>query len=214
MNPPPDDQMLARWLDNELGAEERTRFEAMLAADPALRQEAESMKGLGNALRAHVPFEREVPHPDFFNSQIQEAIAADQRVHARSKGGVRAAAGWLVWLRAPWALAGAAAVLAGGLFLLRSGDAAKVRTEILSLYAPNAGVQAAVSYNEDAEATVLLLDGLEAIPADRNVAGISVHHSETDAEVATTTLFDEAGGVLLVMAKDAAGKPRTMGRNF
>jgi hypothetical protein len=41
-----------------------------------------------------------------------------------------------------------------------------------------------------------------------------VHHSETDPEVATTTLFDENGGVLLVMAKDAAGKPRTMGRGL
>ena len=35
MNTPPDDQLLARWLDNELSAEERTRFDAMLAADPA-----------------------------------------------------------------------------------------------------------------------------------------------------------------------------------
>ena len=213
MNPPPDDQLLARWLDNELGAEERARFEAMLAADPALRQEADSMMGLGNALRAHVPFEREVPHADFFNSQIQEAIAADQRAHERSKGGASAAVGWFGWLRTPWALAGVAAVLAAG-FFLRSGDTARVRTEIISLYAPNAGVQTAVSYNEDAEATVLLLDGLEAIPAERNVAGINVHHSETDADVATTTLFDEAGGVLLVMAKDSAGKPRTLGRGL
>lgn len=208
MKTPPDDQLLARWLDNELSPAERTRFEVMLAADPALREEAESMKQLGEALRTNVKFGREVPHADFFNSQIQEAIAADQRAQARSKAATTGAASWLDWLRQPWALAGAAAVLLLGFFVLRSDGP---HTEILSLYAPNASVQAAVSYNDDAQATVLLLDGLEAIPADRNVAGLNVHHSETDPEVATTTLYDEHGGILLVMVKDGAGKPRTIG---
>lgn len=211
MKTPDDDQLLARWLDNELSPAERTRFEAMLAADPALREEAESMKKIGDAIRANVTFEREVPHADFFNSQIQEAIAADQRAQARSKAGTASATSWFDWLRAPWAMAGAAAVLALGFFLLRSEGP---RTQILSLYAPNAAVQAEVSYSEDAEATVLLLDGLDAIPAEHNVAGITVHHSETDTEVATTTLFGEDGGVLLVMAKDAAGRPQSLGLGF
>ena len=66
MNPPPDDdQLLGRWLDNELTPAERTRFESMLAAEPALREEAESMKKLGDTLRANVKFERESPHADF-----------------------------------------------------------------------------------------------------------------------------------------------------
>lgn len=211
MNPPDDDQLLARWLDNELSPAERTRFEAMLAADPALREEAESMKKLGDAIRANVTFEREVPHADFFNSQIQEAIAAEQLAQARKEIRSAGAATWLDWLRAPWALAGVAAALALGIFLLRGEGP---RTQILSLYAPNSSVQASVSYNEEAAATVLTLDGLEAIPADRNVAGINVHHSETDTEVATTTLFDAQGGVLLVMAKDGAGKPRTLGHGL
>jgi hypothetical protein len=212
MNPPPDDQLLARWLDNELSPAEHTRFEAMLAADPALREEAESMKRLGEAIRKNVPFEREVPHADFFNSQIREAIAADQRAQERAHARPTAAVSWLDWFRKPWAYAGVAAVLAVGLFLSRGGD--QVRTEILSLYAPSANVQSSFSYHDDVQAMVLKLDGLEAIPADRDLAGINVHHSETNPEVATTTLFDENGGVLLVMAKDSAGKPRTISRGL
>ena len=211
MKTPPDDQLLARWLDNELSPAERTRFEAMLAADPALREEAESMKQLGEALRANVKFERDVPHADFFNSQIQEAIAADQRAQARSKAATAGAASWLDWLRSPLTLAGAAAVLVFGFFLLRHEGP---RTQILSLYAPNATVHVDVSYNDAANATVLMLDGLEAIPAERNVAGLHVHHSENNPEVATTTLYDEHGGVLLVMAKDGAGKPQALGRGL
>lgn len=212
MNPPPDDQLLARWLDNELSPADRARFEAMLAADPALREEAESMKKLGDAIRKNVSFEREVPHADFFNSQIQEAITADQRAQERAKARPAAAGSWLDWLRKPWAYAGVAAALAVALFLARGGD--EVRTQILSLYAPSANVQTSVSYDDEAQAMVLKLDGLEAIPADRDIAGINVHHSETDPEVATTTLFDENGGVLLVMAKDGAGKPKTIGRGL
>jgi hypothetical protein len=212
MNTPPDDQLLARWLDNELSAEERTRFEAMLAADPALREEAESMKKLGEALRANVTLEREVPHADFFNSQIQEVIAAEQRAQERvAKAGATGATSWFDWLRTPWALTGAAAVLTLGFFLMRD-DEIGARTEILSLYAPSTNVQAAVSYNEDAQATVLMLTGLDAIPAERNVTGITVHHSESDPEIATTTLFDKDGSVLLVMTTDAAGRPRALGR--
>jgi hypothetical protein len=212
MNPPPDDQLLARWLDNELSPAERTRFEAMLTADPALRDEAESMKKLGDAIRTNVSFEREVPHADFFNSQIQEAIAADQRAQERAKASPTAGVSWLDWFRKPWLYAGVAVVVAVGLFLVRDGD--QVRTQILSLYAPSANVQTSVSYDDEAQAMVLKLDGLEAIPADRDIAGINVHHSETDPEVATTTLFDENGGVLLVMAKDGAGKPKTIGRGL
>lgn len=205
----PDDQLLARWLDGELNAEERARFEAMLAADPALREEAESLRQLGDLLRANVTFERPVPHADFFNAQIQEQIAADQQ--ATERGAVRSAAaatsGWLSWLRTPWALAGASALLAVGFFMVSGQQASGPATQVLSFYAPKTGIEASTYHNKDAAATILILNGLEAIPADRDIVGLNVHHSETDAQVATTTLYDDQGGVLLVMARDASSKP-------
>lgn len=208
----PDDQLLARWLDGELSADERTRFEAMLAADPVLREEAESMRQLGDLLRAHVVLDRPVPNADFFNSQIQEQITADQRAEERSKVPVVAGAGssWLGWFRSPWMLVGAAAMLAVGLLVFQSDSGPQ--TQVLSFYAPQQGIQASTYHNHDAGATVLILDGLEAIPAEREIVGMNVHHSQTDAEVATTTLFGTDGGVLLVMSKDAASKPLLMGR--
>jgi hypothetical protein len=209
----PDDQLLGRWLDGELSPEEHARFEAMMAADPALGEEARSMKKMGEAIRAHVTLEREVPHADFFNSQIQERIAAEEQAEQRAKTGTKAtsASTWLDWLRTPWAYAGIAAVLTVGFFLLQQPKPAGAHTQILSLYAPSASVKATASYNAEADATVLMLDGLEAIPADRNVAGFNVHHSENDSQMATTTLFDDHGDVLLVMSKDAASRPLLIG---
>src|SRR5688500_7053641 len=95
----PDDQLLARWLDGELSEQEATRFEAMMTADPALREEADTMRKISQALRDHVVMEREVPHADFFNSQIQERIADVQRAEERAHTpATLAAGGWFSWL--------------------------------------------------------------------------------------------------------------------
>jgi anti-sigma factor RsiW len=203
----PDDQLLARWLDGELNEQETTRFESMMAADPALREEAETMRKISSALRDHVKMEREVPHADFFNSQIQERIADMQRAEERAHhpaASASAADGWFSWLRKPWALAGVAAVLTTALFISRQE---KPATQILSFYAPNPSIQASAFHSEAADATVLMLDGLDTIPADHNIVGIHVHHSELQAERGATTLFDDDGAVLLVMSKNSGGHP-------
>lgn len=203
-----DEHLLGRWLDGELDPADQVRFEAMMAADPLLREEAESLRKLGESLRAHVTMELPVPNADFFNSQIQKRIAeaqhAEERIHSTSP-----AISWFGWLRMPWAIAGAAALLSLGVWMLQ-GD--KPQTQILSLYAPKAGVQATSFHSDAANATVLILDGLDSIPADKNIVGLSVHRSESDPEVATTTLFGENGEVLLVMTKDAASKPLFLGK--
>ena len=78
MNPNPDEQLLARWLDGELNADERASFEARLNSDPALRAEADSLMGLRDMLQTGFPKIAEVPHADFFNSQIQAQISQVQ----------------------------------------------------------------------------------------------------------------------------------------
>jgi hypothetical protein len=71
-------------------------------------------------------------------------------------------------------------------------------------------VKAQVIENAEAGATVIMLEGLAPIPADKKVAGFKVHHAESDAEVATTTLFDENGTVLAVVALNAKGQPQML----
>ncbi len=204
-----DEHLLGRWLDGELNPADQVRFEAMMAADPLLREEAESLRKLGDSLRAHVTMERPLPNADFFNSQIQQRIAEAQRAEERVQAAAAApATSWFDWLRMPWAI-GAMALLSLGVWMLQ-GE--KPQTQILSLYAPKAGVQATSFHSEEANATVLMLDGLDSIPADKNIVGLTVHHSESDPEVATTTLFGENGEVLLVMTKDAASKPLFLGK--
>lgn len=209
MKPTDNEELLARWLDGELNESERAAFEARLASDPSLRAEAEAMRDVGAALQQGFQRQVEVPHADFFNSQIQQRIDALRKedsklnpVHTFVDGSR------FGWFTKKWLIAGAAAacLTIAALQLGQTGNA----TVVLSTYAPNSTVRANTYHSSDADATVLMLDGLTAVPADRKLVGFQVHHSETDQEVAMTTLFDHGGSVLLVLATDASNQPRLL----
>ena len=212
MKTPPDETQIVRFLDSEMDVAEKSAFEASLAADPELRAEIESLAQLGDTLRKSMPEGRAVPHADFFNSQIQVRIAQEQMDRAREFRTPAASSGWLGWLRTPWFAAAATAVVALVAFAAweNRGVSVSGSSLVLSTYVPNPNVQARAFHDDGANATVLLLDGLAAVPADRKIVGQHVYRSETDQEVATTTLFSEDGHVLLVLAKDGRNQPRLL----
>ncbi len=207
MKPPSEDHDLIRWLDGEMNATEHAAFETRLKTDPALANEAQVLRALSVGIRSHLPADMTVPHADFFNSQIQVRIGQLEIDNERAQA--TAAPGDLLrWLRQPWlTAAGAVALAVLGLVLLRPIAETSANSFILSSYTPKIGVQAHAFHDDAADATVLMLDGLDAIPADRKVSGIHVKHSETEPQLAATTLYDVAGGRLLMISRDATGLP-------
>ncbi len=205
MKPPSESHELIRWLDGEMTEAERASFEGQLKQDPVLAKDAEEFRALSASLRAHLPAEMRVPHEDFFNSQIQVRIA--QRENEASLSGRVSSASWLTWFRQPWfAVAGAAAVVAFGFLALRNTENT-TDSLILSSYTPNTAVMARTYHDVSAQATVLMLDGLEEVPSDRKVSGLNVHHSESEPEIASTTLYDTSGALLLMISRDSTGNP-------
>lgn len=189
-----------------MSAAERERFDARLAADPALKAEAGMMQRLSADLRTHLPAELPVPYGDFFNSQIQRRLSQEQEQPAQ----VPAAAGWLGWLRLQWLapLGLAAVVIAAGLTTLKQGaPAGGSDTYVHSIYVPNTAVHASTYHSMDAKATVLMLDGLEEMPADRKIVGFNITRGEMDEAVAATTLFDAEDNAVAVISKDARSQP-------
>lgn len=213
MNPNRDEQLLARWLDGEMDADERASFDARLKTDSALRAEAESLQSLRAAFQEGFPRIAEVPHADFFNSQIQDRIAEIRRSEAKPLPAAQSSGySWVSLLR-PWILgAGAAACALIALLQWPASKGAVSATLVLSTYAPNATVKANTFHSDDANATVLMLDGLDAVPADKKVVGFRVHHSETDPQVAMTTMFSDKGEVVMVLSKDGRNQPRVIAR--
>lgn len=210
MKTPDHPERITRWLDGAMSDAEKAAFGKEMQADPALRAEVAALDELGAAIRGHASLEKPVPNADFFNSQIQERISSLQRIDERRKSPAGAASALFGWLRAPWAIAGAAVLIALGLFIALHED--RPQSQVVSLYVPNPAVKASVNYNAAADATVLTLEGLSAFPDDKPISGLHVHHSDTDPEMASTTLYDAGGKVLLVMATDARNRPVLMGK--
>ncbi|OYW76546.1 MAG: hypothetical protein B7Z37_08470 [Verrucomicrobia bacterium 12-59-8] len=208
MKHPSEEHDLIRWIDGEMNETERTSFEERLKQDPVLATEAQQMRALSSSLRAHLPAEMRVPHADYFNTQIEVRITQMALDDSRSK---QAGTNWgaaLQWLRQPWfALAGAAALAVLGFFLLSPDTSSASESMILSSYTPNTNVQARTYHDIGAEATVLMLDGLDAVPADRKVSGINIQRSEVEPELASTTMYDKQGAAVLMISRDALGNP-------
>ena len=210
MKPPSEDHDLIRWLDGEMTDSEIATFEARLKDDPLLSKEADELRALSTGIREHLPAEMKVPHADFFNSQIQVRIAQMDLDESRRKGSGNQSltVTLLTWLRHPWfATAGAVALAILGFVLMRPETQSSGHSLILSSYTPGLGVEASTYHNIEADATVLMLDGLEDVPADRKISGLSVHSSDNQSKVATTTLFDATGSPLLIISRDAVGHP-------
>lgn len=106
------------WLDGNLPPAEAAAFERELSAaphgiDPAAERAAQAE--LGALLRRHVAEAPPMPHGDFFNSELQRRIAADQAAMqpAAREAEVLPAPGWLQSLIGRLVLTSAACVLLG-----------------------------------------------------------------------------------------------------
>lgn len=210
MKPPSEDHDLIRWLDGEMTAAESAAFEERLKQNPVLAKDAQELRALSTGIRAHLPATLEVPHADFFNSQIQVRIAQLESDDARTKRLAHSAwASVFQWLRQPWlTAAGAVALAVLSFVMLRPGvEGSPSESSILSSYTPNSSVHARTFHDTEADATVLMLDGLDAVPAERKISGVHAVHSEWEADVASTTLYDSQGASLLSISSDALGHP-------
>ena len=199
MNTNLEEQELTRWLDGEMTADEAAGFELRLQSNPAMRAEADAMRQLCADVRTHFPKVSDVPHSDFFNSQIMERICEIDRAERRLE---EKQSPWFGWLSRPWlVLAGATAVLMlVGFAVLRDEFDPEASTTLLNTYAPDTEIQPRTYHSNDANATILELDGLEDIPADSNVVGFRVRHSDAQRNMAQSKIYSDKGEVLHVLA--------------
>lgn len=169
-----EEEALTRWIDGELSDDDAARF----ASRPGWAEEKESALALGQALRASIPAERELPHADFFQHQLRRrlegGVFSTEEVEADSprRSGTRsseAPQAFPLFARLRWLSALGFAACLGGIALLAwngtrdAGD----RSEVVHAYAPDPEVVVSTAYDSDAGATVIRLTGVRPLPADR-----------------------------------------------
>ena len=162
MNTNPDEIKLALWLDDELTGEDRAAVDAWAGSEELAAREA--TRRWRSLMASSLPAAEEPPYPDFFNSRIQQAIRADEPAIA-----VRPAGFWKSWWTPVVACAGMVLAFWVGTKspsvpeydVSRAPKAIPVSPEV---YTPESGVMAEWLPATKAAATVIVLNGVTAIP--------------------------------------------------
>ena len=202
-----NEELLTRWIDGQTTPEENARMESMCAHQPELAAERQSASALGNLLRQHLPAAQEPPSPEFFNSGIMTEIRRSMPAPAAARSAPR----WMEWLRSPWFAPAASAALVAVGFMAWQGRATTTPQAFVStIYAPDPRVQASTFFSEEAGATVIDLQNLEALPNDREVRAFDIASSEPAAPGSPQILFAAARPEqpVMVLNLDSRETPR------
>jgi anti-sigma factor RsiW len=166
MNMKPDEITLALWLDDELIGPELASVEAWAATQPEQLAAREEIRRWRETVTANMAASVEPPYPDFFNSRILQAIREQTPAPALPAGKPFS---WKSWLMPAAACAGMALTFWAGtktqavpeIEVARAPRAIAVDPVV---YTPENGVDAECFTSSEASATVIVLNGITAIP--------------------------------------------------
>ncbi|NNC88802.1 MAG: hypothetical protein HKN82_10130 [Akkermansiaceae bacterium] len=168
MKPDRKEELLTRWLDDVLTGEERAEMEPLLKEHPEWEREREEFLQMRATLRAEIPAEEEPPYPDFFNAHLERLVR--ERRGAVAPSGDERPGFWatLRWWLAPAAAGAMLLAFLAGMQIRDPGSegpplAANIMPAVYT-YTPVASVKATTMEDASLGGTVIVLDGLEAIP--------------------------------------------------
>jgi hypothetical protein len=192
MNTNPDETKLALWLDDELKGEELAAFEAWVADKPehlAAREEIRRFRGL---MAEALPVSEEPPYGELFNGRIARAIR--EQPEATNVVPIHRFA-WRSLIMPLAACAGMMIAFWGGTRVKPgvpeidvTGAPRAIPVEPI-IYTPERGVRADWFASDDASATVIVLDGVAAIPDEMDFT--KTVSTEAEREIDSTAGNDE-----------------------
>jgi anti-sigma factor RsiW len=213
MNPPspsPNEALLTRWIDGQLTPEEAALMEEQADTAPGLRREKKAAGQLGALLREHLPASLDPPSPEFFTSSVMEQVRGGLTVVSVPPSWTSRLPLWLRWIREPWfaPLASAAAVAVA--FLIWNGRPPAPAELMTQTYAPDPRVVASAFYSEEAGATVIDLQNLDAVPDEREIKPFDVATADPPPPGEPLILYAAAdtSRPVLVLTKDYRETPR------
>ena len=162
--------MLALWLDDELQGDELAAAEACFGNDTDSLAAREETRRWRVMIAGAIPAHQEPPYAEFFNARIARVIR--EPAHEPMPVTVR----WISWNAVLFPLAACVGMAFTFLLGVKTSDhrsdlvdidvsgAPKAIPVDRILYTPESGVKAEWFTSLDASATVIVLDGVDAIP--------------------------------------------------
>jgi len=177
MNTTPDEERLALWVEDELDATSQAAVDAWAATQPEWLERREVARQMKALLGASLPAAEEPPYAEFFNARIareieREAAMAEPVTPAAAEPVspmVRPSGKTWRWFLPATAVAGMVLCFWAGTRITPpavtlAAPAPLVPATTPVLYTPEKGVKADYFASASADAMVIVLDGVAAIP--------------------------------------------------
>ena len=200
-----EEELITRWIDGELDQKEKIEFEKLYDARPdfynSLRAEANASKDL---LKGSFEFEKEIPYGDFFNNQIRKKIQDDDFDSNSSSGFLFDV---LAWLRSPLTWAATACFIAFISVNPQSGVNGDDNI-IVSTYSPDPSVSiVSAEFNEKANATVIVLEGLEPVPDETDFNENHITSYDRQGPPGFVQFYNKNDKLVYILETDEYGQP-------
>ncbi len=198
------EELVTRWIDGELSHDQELEFKKLEESDPDFCVSfKESAEDVGEVLRSEFDSEKEVPHGDFFNSQIEKRIRQSY-VKGPQANSVLSAA--VIWIKSPftWAAASAFCLI---LFLSNGELDQGAGSTVVSTYSPDPSVRIVAGFDEKAGATVIKLQGLERIPDETDFSVNHIVSYDRQGPPGFVNFYNKRDEVVYIMETDEYGLP-------
>lgn len=170
----PDNQTLLLWLEDELSNAEQVRIDAWAAEHPVWLTKRDAARHWRMQLPRFIPASEPLPHGDFFQSQLMRSIAPS----APAASAPAPSAGVFFWRKLMLPASVAAAMVLGFIGGMQ-WQTKPNRATTLVTYTPEEGVQAEFFETSPAEGTVIVLNGVNALPdafVSTETTAVDPHH--------------------------------------
>lgn len=185
MNTTPDEVLLALWLDDELEGEELARVESWAQTQPDQLAAREEVRAWRKSISAAVPAEVEPPYPDFFNSRIEKSIRELSAKESKPVAPARESGSFWRWLFPASAFAGMVLAFWMGTKTndsVSGGAIAKAGDSVTpAWYSPEQGVNAEWVSGKGTSGSVIVLQGVNAIPDALDFSETALFQSQSDS---------------------------------
>ncbi len=166
MNTNPDESTLALWLDDELTGDTLAAVETWAIGQPDQLAAREEIRRWRATMAAVIPASEEPPYPEFFNSRVQQGIREQK---PKAPVARKSPLSWNSW----WMPVAACAGMSMAFWVGKNSQKAPVYDVSNApraipvepvVYTPESGVKAEWIASAKASATVVVLNGVTAIP--------------------------------------------------
>lgn len=200
MNMNPDEATLALWLDDELTGEDLAAVESWAASQPDQLAAREEVRRWRATVASAIPACEEPPYADFFNSRVMQSIR-EQSPSVAPVIQEQRRVSWISWFMPIAACAGMAFTFWVGTKTSRTTEidvtgAPRAIPVNPVLYTPEKGVEAQWFASTEAAATVIVLNGVTAIPDDTDFS--KTVYLPSEREIDSTASMEDDGASILV----------------